>query len=318
MTTSKPDLRVNLAPTHPQGLWLRNPVIAASGTFGYGVEFVGLVDIQRLGAIVCKGTTLHPRQGNPHPRTVETPCGMLNSVGLQNVGVDAVVEQLAPVWAEWDVPVIVNVAGETMQELAAVARRLDGVRGVAAIELNVSCPNIQAGGVCFGQDPSMAAEATRAVREACHLPLIVKLTPNVMDVRPVALAVQEAGAHAISLVNTFTGLKIDVGRRQAALGGGWGGLSGPAIKPLALYLVYQVAQVAMLPVIGLGGITTAEDALEFLMGGAAAVQIGTMHFADPSAGVAIVSNLTRWLERHRVARLGDIVGAVRVAGGEAQ
>ncbi len=302
------DLTVNVAPSHPSGLTLSNPVIAASGTFGYGVEFAGLVDIQRLGAIVCKGTTLRPRAGNPPPRTVETAAGMLNSIGLQNVGVQAVIEQYAPQWATWAVPVLVNIAGESVADFARLAELLDGVPGVAALEVNISCPNSEAGGVSFGQDPDMTAAVTRAVRGATSLPTVVKLTPNVTDIQPVALAAEAAGAHALSLVNTFNGLAIDVGQRVPRLGQGAGGLSGPAIKPLAIALVARVAEVATVPIIGIGGISNGEDALEFILAGASAVQVGTMHFVNPRASLDVLEEVAAWLRRHRVASVVELTG----------
>ena len=303
-----PDLTVNLAPSHPTGLTLRNPVLAASGTFGYGVEFAGLVDIQRLGAIVCKGTTLQPRVGNPPPRTVETAAGMLNSIGLQNVGVQAVIEQYAPQWAAWTVSVLVNIAGESVADFARLAELLDGVPGVAAIEVNISCPNSEAGGTYFGQDPDMAAAVTRAVRGATGLPTVVKLTPNVTDIQPVALAAEAAGAHALSLVNTFNGLAIDVRQRAPRLGQGAGGLSGPAIKPLAIALVARVAEVATVPIIGIGGISNGEDALEFILAGASAVQVGTMHFVNPRASLDVLAGVVAWLRRHRIASVAELTG----------
>lgn len=303
-----PDLTVNLAPSHPAGLMLRNPVLAASGTFGYGVEFAGLVDIQRLGAIVCKGTTLQPRVGNPPPRTVETAAGMLNSIGLQNVGVQAVIEQYAPQWAGWTVPVLVNIAGESVADFARLAALLDGVSGVAALEVNISCPNSDAGGIYFGQDPGMAAAVTRAVRGATDLPTVVKLTPNVTDIQPVALAAEAAGAHALSLVNTFNGLAIDVRQQVPRLGQGAGGLSGPAIKPLAVALVARVAEVASVPIIGIGGISNGEDALEFILAGASAVQVGTMHFVTPRASLDVLKDMEAWLRRHRIASVAELIG----------
>ena len=303
-----PDLSVNIAPSHPAGLVLRNPVLAASGTFGYGIEFAGLVDIQRLGAIVCKGTTLQPRVGNPPPRTVETAAGMLNSIGLQNVGVQAVIEQYAPQWAAWTVPVLVNIAGESVADFARLAELLDGVPGIAALEVNVSCPNSDAGGTYFGQDPDMAAAVTRTVRGATDLPTVVKLTPNVTDIQSVALAVEAAGAHALSLVNTFNGLAIDVEQRVPRLGQGAGGLSGPAIKPLAVALVARAAEVATVPIIGIGGISNGEDALEFILAGASAVQVGTMHFANPRASVDVLDGVVAWLRRHRIASVAELTG----------
>lgn len=306
-----PDLSVNLAPRNPSGLTLRNPVAAAAGTFGYGSEYARIVDIQRLGAIFSKGTTLHPRRGAPPPRLAETPGGMLNAVGLQNPGVRAVVREKAPVWARWQVPVVVNVAGETVDEYVETVAALDGVGGVAGIELNISCPNVAAGGMVFGCDPAMAAEVTRAVRAATTLPLLVKLSPNVTDIRPVALAVAEAGADALSLINTVLGLSIDVRARRPRLGNVTGGLSGPAIKPLALRMVYQVAGVVDLPLVGIGGIMTLEDALEFIMAGACCVQVGTATFAQPSTMLTLIDELGAWMEREGVHTLSEIVGAAR-------
>jgi len=304
-----PDLSVNLAPLNPSGLTLRNPVAAAAGTFGYGTEYARIVDVQRLGAIFSKGTTLHPRRGAAPPRLAETPGGMLNAVGLQNPGVRNVVREKAPVWARWQVPVVVNVAGETIDEYAEVAATLDGVAGVAGIELNISCPNVAAGGLIFGTDPRLAGEVTAAVRAATTLPLIVKLSPNVTDIRPVAVAVAEAGADTLSLINTVLGLSIDVGARRPRLGNGTGGLSGPAVKPLAVRMVYQVAEVVDIPLVGMGGVMRLEDALEFFMAGASCVQVGTATFAQPGTMLALVDELAVWMEREGVRALDEIVGA---------
>lgn len=306
--SSAVDLSVNLAPEHPSGLLLRNPIAAAAGTFGYGTEYAKLVEIGRLGAIFSKGTTLHPRRGAPPPRVVETPGGMLNAVGLQNPGVLAVIREKAPQWARWDVPVIVNVAGESVDEYVAVAQALDSAEGVAAIELNISCPNVAAGGMIFGCDPAMAAEVTREVRAACSLALIVKLSPNVADIRPIAAAVEEAGADAITLVNTLLGISIDIARRKPHLGNVTGGLSGPAIKPVALRMVYQAAQTVSIPIVGAGGALRVEDVLEFLMAGATAVQVGTASFADPTATTSLLDELERWLDREGVADIREIIG----------
>lgn len=304
-----PDLSLNLAPHNPSGLVLRNPIAAAAGTFGYGAEYARIVEIQRLGAIFSKGTTLHPRRGAPPPRLAETPGGMLNAVGLQNPGVRAVVREKAPVWARWQVPVIVNVAGETIDEYVQAAATLDGVAGVAGLELNISCPNVAAGGMIFGCDPAMAAEVTREVRAITTLPLIVKLSPNVTDIRPVALAVAEAGADALSLINTVLGMSIDVQARRPRLGNITGGLSGPAIKPLAVRMVYQVAGVVTLPLVGIGGVMTLEDALEFIMAGASCVQVGTATFAQPHTMTSLIDELAAWMERAGVHSLAEIVGA---------
>jgi dihydroorotate dehydrogenase (NAD+) catalytic subunit len=304
-----PDLSVNLAPRNPSGLVLRNPVAAAAGTFGYGTEYARIVEIQRLGAIFSKGTTLRPQRGAPPPRLAETPGGMLNAIGLQNPGVRVVVREKAPVWARWQVPVVVNVAGETVDEYVAVARMLDGVPGVAGIELNISCPNVAAGGIIFGCDAALAADVTRAVRAASTLPLIVKLSPNVGDIRPLALAAAEAGADALSLINTVLGMSIDVRMRRPRLGHRTGGLSGPAIKPLAVRMVYEVAGVVNLPLVGVGGITTLEDALEFIMAGASCLQVGTATFAQPLTMTTLIDQLAAWMEREGVRSIGEIVGA---------
>jgi dihydroorotate dehydrogenase (NAD+) catalytic subunit len=302
-------LDVNLAPGHPYGLELRSPLTAASGTFGYGTEFARLVDVQRLGAIFCKGTTLRPRRGAPPPRVTETAAGMLNAVGLQNPGVDAVVREKAPIWAKWTVPVVVNVAGESIDDYVGAAIALDGVPGVAAIELNISCPNQAAGGMIFGADTAMAAEVTREVRACCSLPLIVKLTPNVTDIRPIAAAVEEAGADALTVINTLLGMSIDIESRRPFLGNGTGGLSGPAIKPIAVRMVYQVAQTVTIPIIGAGGIMRVEDVVEFLMAGATAVQIGTATFANPRTLDHLGDSLRDWMRHHGVAGVDELIGA---------
>jgi len=304
-----PDLSVNLAPLNPSGLTLRNPITAASGTFGYGTEYARIVAVDRLGAIFSKGTTLHAWRGAPPPRLAETPGGMLNAVGLQNPGVRAVVRDKAPIWERWNVPVVVNVAGETIDEYVGVAAALEGVPGVAGLELNISCPNVAAGGMIFGTDAVMAAAVTRAVRATTTLPLIVKLSPNVADIRPIALAVAEQGADALSLINTLLGMSIDVAARRPRLGNRTGGLSGPAVKPLAVRMVYQVATVVDLPLVGLGGITTLDDALEFFMAGASCVAVGTATFARPGAMPSLVDDLTAWMEREGVRSLDEIIGA---------
>jgi dihydroorotate dehydrogenase (NAD+) catalytic subunit len=286
------DLTVDLG----RGLRLRSPVLVASGTFGYGFD-APQVDRAFLGAIVTKGTTLRPRGGNAPNRIAETPSGMLNAIGLQNPGVDHVARLYAPVWAAWDVPVIVNVAGDSVDEYVAVARRLEGVPGIAGLELNISCPNV-ANGLQFGVDPDLAAELTSAVRAVTRLPLIVKLTPNVTDIVAVARAVEDSGADAVSAINTYVGMAIDVRRRRPVLSRGSGGLSGPAIKPLALHAVWQVAAAVGIPVIGIGGITMAVDALEFLLAGAAAVQLGTVNYVRPQAAREVHEGITGYLEEH--------------------
>jgi dihydroorotate dehydrogenase (NAD+) catalytic subunit len=304
------DLSVELAPNNlKQGLRLENPVMAASGCFGWGTEYARVIDIQRLGAIISKGTTLRPRSGNSMPRLAETPAGMLNAIGLQNVGVHRVVVEKAPQWASWRVPVLVNVAGDDVDEFCECARLLDGVPGVAGIELNVSCPNVRAGGAVFASDPYSAGEVTSAVRNSTMLPLMVKLSPNVGDIVAIAAAVEEAGADSISLINTLVGMKIDVRHRRPFLGNETGGLSGPAVRPVAVRMVYQVAQVVRIPIVGLGGIMTAEDALEFIMAGASAVEVGTAIFVDPAAPLKVIDGLAQFMEREGVCRLSELVGA---------
>jgi dihydroorotate dehydrogenase (NAD+) catalytic subunit len=305
------NLAVELAPRRKQGLPLRNPVMTASGTFSNGLEATKIFDVERLGAIVSKGTTLRPRPGNPQPRLAETPSGMLNTIGLQNIGVEALIRDVAPVWATWRVPVIVNIAGETVEEFGELASRLDGVPGVSGLELNVSCPNVAVGGMLFGQDPKQAAAVTRAATRKSTLPVIVKLTPNVADVVAVARAVAEAGADAICLINTVQGMAIDVRTRRPVLSTVFGGLSGPAIKPIALRMVYQVAGAVDVPIVGCGGIRSGEDAVEFIMAGATAVEVGTATFANPRAPLEVLEGMERWLAQAGVEDIGGLVGAAR-------
>jgi len=305
------DLSVQLAPRHPQGLLLANPVMTASGTFGYGTECSHLFDVQKLGAIVCKGTTLEPREGNPQPRLAETAGGMLNSIGLQNIGVDALIKEKAPIWADWQVPVIVNIAGESVDDYARLASRLDGVAGVSGLEVNISCPNVKAGGAEFGANPDSAAAVTAAVRKTSSLPVLVKLTPNTSDIAKVAIAVAEAGADAISLINTLKGMVIDIARRRPLLGNVTGGLSGPSIKPVALYMVYEVAGAVDIPIIGCGGITTASDALEFIMAGASAIQVGTAGFSNPRASLDVLEGIEQFVVEEGIDNLTELVGVAR-------
>lgn len=305
------NLSIQLAPRHKPGLLLTNPVMTASGTFGYGTEYSHMFDIQKLGAIVCKGTTLEPRQGNPQPRLAETASGLLNSIGLQNIGVQALIKEKAPIWASWRVPVIVNIAGETIDEYAKIANELDGVAGISAIEVNISCPNIKAGGAEFGANPKSAAEVTAAVKTATSLPVLVKLTPNTGDIAEIATAVAEAGADAISLINTLKGIAIDIARRRPLLGSITGGLSGPAIKPVALYMVYEVAGAVDLPVIGCGGITTASDAIEFIMAGASAIQVGTASFTNPRAPLDVLEGIEQFMEKEGIKDISKLIGVAR-------
>jgi dihydroorotate dehydrogenase (NAD+) catalytic subunit len=304
-----PSLRVQLAPRHAKGLTLSNPVMIAAGIAGYGTEYAEVIDIQQLGAIVCKGTTLRPRKGNAQPRLVETAGGVLNSVGLENIGVDALVEEKAPIWARWQVAVIVNVAGETADEYVAVARKLEGVTGVSGIELNISCPNISAGGMEFGVDRKLAAQVTSAVKTVTRLPVIVKLSPNVTDIREIALAVEEAGADAICLINTLKGMAIDIDQRKPRLGNIVGGISGAVIKPVALHMVFEVAKAVRIPVIGCGGIACAEDALEFIMAGATAIQVGTVCLTSPEVCLTILEGIKRFMQDKGVENITDIIGA---------
>ena len=290
---------------------LANPVMTASGTFGYGTEYSHLFDVQQLGAIVCKGTTLEPRDGNPQPRLAETACGVLNSIGLQNIGVNALIKEKAPIWASWRVPVIVNIAGETIDDYAQLASKLDGVAGISAIEVNISCPNIKAGGAEFGANPESAAEVTAAVKAATSRPVLVKLTPNTSDIAKVAIAVAEAGADAISLINTLRGMAIDTAKRRPLLGSITGGLSGPAIKPVALYMVYEVAGAVEVPVIGCGGITTASDAIEFIMAGASAIQVGTASFTNPRAPLDVLEGIEQFMEKEGIRDIAELIGVAR-------
>jgi len=305
------NLAVQLAPNNKRGLLLKNPVMTASGTFGYGEEYADFVDIQRLGAIVCKGTTLEPREGNPQPRLAETPAGLLNSIGLQNIGVEALIKEKAPMWATWQVPVVVNIAGESIDDYARLAARLDGVAGVSGLEVNISCPNVKSGGMEFGTDPRAAASVTAAVKKAGSLPVIVKLTPNVTSIVEIAEAVADAGADALCLINTLRGMAIDVSARKPSLGNVCGGLSGPAIKPVALHMVYQVAGRVKLPIVGCGGIMSAQDALEFIMAGASAVEVGTAQFVNPRALLDVLEGIEEFMRREGVKDISELIGAAR-------
>ena len=286
-----------------------NPILVASGTFGYGIEYGDVVEVQRLGAICCKGTTLRPRIGNPTPRVTETPGGMLNSIGLQNPGVDAVIEKYAETWAGWKVPVIVNVAGESVADYVEVVRRLEGVPGVAGIELNISCPNVGAGGLQFAIDAEAAGEVTAAVRRATDLPLLVKLSPNVADVRPIARAIADAGADALTAINTLSGIAVaPIRARSRCSATSTAGCPGPAIKPVALRIVYEVSQVVDIPVVAIGGVTELADVLDFLAVGAVAVQVGTAIFADPTLPVRLVDELAGECRRRGLAGYATLIG----------
>jgi dihydroorotate dehydrogenase (NAD+) catalytic subunit len=305
------NLSVQLAPKNERGLLLSNPVITASGTFGYGTEYSALIDIRKLGAVICKGTTLEARDGNLQPRICETDGGMLNAIGLQNIGAEALIKEKAPEWEKWDVPVIVNIAGKTIDDYAKLAAMLDNVSGISGLEVNISCPNVKAGGVEFGTNPDSATAVTSAVRKATGLPVIVKLTPNVGDIKSIALAVEAAGADAVSLINTLRGMAIDIRKKKPLLGNITGGLSGPVIKPVALAMVYETAGVVKIPVIGCGGITTANDAIEFLMAGATAVQVGTTIFVNPQAPIDIINGIKDFMCKQGIEDITGLIGIAR-------
>lgn len=291
-------------------LHLKNPVMTASGTFGYGLEFQDFVPLHQIGGIIVKGTTLVPREGNDYPRMAETPMGMLNCVGLQNKGVDYFCEHIYPQIKDIDTNMIVNVSGSSPDDYAECAARIDALDKIPAIELNISCPNVKDGGMAFGVTCSGAESVVRAVRERYHKTLIVKLSPNVTNIVEIARSVEAAGADAVSLINTLMGMAVDIEKRKKVLSIGTGGLSGPAVKPVALRMVYQVAHSVNIPVIGLGGIMTAQDALEFLMCGATAIEIGTANFIDPAVTIKVRDGINDWLDRHGVADVRDIVGAI--------
>lgn len=303
----RPDMSVELA-----GIPLRNPVMTASGTFGYGAEFADYLELESIGAMITKGLSLKPKAGNPTPRIVETPGGMLNAIGLQNVGVDAFIAQKLPYLAQVATPVIANIYGNTLEEYGEVAARLDAVAGVAGLEVNISCPNVKQGGIVFGTDPHAAQEVVRLVKRHTSKPVIVKLSPNVTDVVLMAKACADAGADALSLINTLTGMAIDLERRRPVLANVTGGLSGPAIKPVALRMVWQVAKSVRLPIIGIGGIMNGRDALEFLLAGASAVQVGTASFLDPSAAQRIAREMEQYLVEKGIASVASLIGALEV------
>ena len=300
---------INLS-TKIHNITLKNPVMTASGTFGYGEEFADFIDISRLGGIIVKGTTGERRQGNPYPRMAETPSGMLNAVGLQNVGVETFCREVYPRIKDIDTKIFVNVSGSSIEEYCHVAEMIDGLDNIPGIELNISCPNVKKGGMGFGTNPDMAAQVVRAVREVYHKTLIVKLTPNVTSVVDIAKAVEQAGADSVSLINTLLGMAIDVERRRPYLSTITGGLSGPCVKPVAVRMVWQVAHAVQIPVVGLGGISTAADALEFLMVGAKAVEVGTANFLDPTVTVKIVEGLEDYCLRHQIEDINDIIGII--------
>jgi len=298
---------VDLAVDAARGLRLKNPVLTASGTFGQGVEYAELFDVARLGAIVNKGTTVLARPGNPQYRIAETPSGILNSIGLENPGAAGVARKYAKAWAQLGVPVIVNVAGYSVDDYVTVVSEFAGIASVVAYELNISCPNVK-GGMLFGFDPDLAGQVTAAVKQETDLPVIVKLTPNAPDVVAVARAIEQAGADGLTAINTVLGMRIDTKKRRPILGTASGGLSGPAIRPIAVQITYQVAQAVSIPIIGAGGVTCAEDALEFLMAGASAVQVGTATFADPLAPIKVIEGLAAYVRSHGLSSIRDVIG----------
>jgi dihydroorotate dehydrogenase (NAD+) catalytic subunit len=291
------------------GIRMKNPVATASGTFGFGQEYAPFIDLNRLGAIVVKGTTLKPRPGNPAPRLAETPAGVLNAIGLQNPGVEQVMEEALPFLAAYDVPVIVNIAGDTLEDYAMLARQLSQSKLVAGLEVNISCPNVKKGGMHFGSDPIMAAEVTRAVKENSTLPVIVKLSPNVTSILTLAEKVAAAGADALSLINTLLGMSIDTKARRPRLGNIMGGLSGPAVRPIAVRMVWQVYEAVDLPIIGMGGIVTAEDALEFILAGASGVAVGTANFVNPRATIDVLEGIEKYMLEHGISDIKELIGA---------
>lgn len=293
-------------------LKLKNPVMTASGTFGYGEEYAPYVDLNRLGAIIVKGLSLTPRRGNPSPRIMETPAGMLNAIGLQNVGVKSFIRDKLPYLRQFDTAIIANVYGETIEDYLRVSEILTAADGVHALEINVSCPNVKKGGVAFGTDPDMVAEVTAGVKGVTDLPVIVKLSPNVTDIVVMAKAAEAAGADAVSLINTITGMSVDVEKRIPHLKNVTGGLSGPAIKPIALRMVWQVASQVQIPVIGIGGIMSAADALEFFIVGARAIQVGTANFVEPRATMSIIEGIEAYMKRHHIVDMDDLVGSLKI------
>lgn len=300
------DLSVTLGP-----LKLKNPVMVASGTFGYGREYSDIVPLEKLGAVVVKGISLKPRSGNPPPRLVETTAGLINAIGLENVGLEVFVSEKLPFLKKRNIPTVVNIFGETVEEYEEIARRLNSVDGITALEINISCPNVKAGGVHFGTDPSMAASVVRAVRDVTSLPIITKLSPQVTSISDMAKAVEDAGTDIISCINTIPAMAVNVYSRRPLLGNITGGLSGPAIKPIALRCVYEVVRAVNVPVIGIGGITNAEDALEFLLVGAKAIQVGTMNFINPRVAIEIIEGIERFMKLQEITHIEDFIGTLK-------
>ena len=308
MEVSSVDLRTDLG-----FITLKNPIMPASGCFGFGREYAKFYDLGRLGAVVVKATTVEPRKGNEVPRIAETPAGMLNAIGLQNPGVEQVIEHELPWLKQFDVPVIVNIAGSSLEDYIEVAERLNAVDTIRALEVNISCPNVKAGGLAFGTDPQMAAKVIESVKRVSRYPVIAKLSPNVTDIVDIAKAVEQAGADSISLINTLLGMAIDIHKRKPILANIMGGFSGPAVKPVAVRMVWQVSSAVSIPVIGIGGISSGDDAVEFLLAGASAVQVGTANFLDPYACINIINGIEQYMQQHDVADVGSLIGSAKEA-----
>jgi len=308
--TKKPRLEVEVG-----GIRMKNPVMTASGTFGYGEEFSPFIDLDKLGAIVLKGITLKPKRGNPPPRIIETPSGILNAIGLQNVGVEVLINKKLPYLQKFTTPVIINISGDTLEEYVELARKLDNIsqeKGIAGLEINISCPNLRKGGIVWGSDAQLTYKVVNNIRKVTTLPLIVKLSPNVTDIKVIAHAAEEAGADVLSLINTLVGMAVDVSLRRPKLANISGGLSGPAVKPVALWMVWQVFQTVNIPIIGMGGIMKAEDALEFIIAGARAVSIGTANLVNPQAAIEIIKGIEAYLVENKIKDINELVGSLKI------
>lgn len=308
--TKKPRLEVEVG-----GIRMKNPVMTASGTFGYGEEFSPFIDLDKLGAIVLKGITLKPKRGNPPPRIIETSSGILNAIGLQNVGVEVLINKKLPYLQKFTTPVIINISGNTLEEYVELARKLDNIsqeKGIAGLEINISCPNVQKGGIVWGTEAQLTYKVVNNIRKVTTLPLIVKLSPNVTDIKVIAQAAEEAGADVLSLINTLVGMAVDVSLRRPKLANISGGLSGPAVKPVALWMVWQVFQTVNIPIIGMGGIMKAEDALEFIIAGARAVSIGTANLVNPKAAIEIIKGIEEYLVENKIKDINELVGSLKI------
>ena len=308
--TKKPRLEVEVG-----GIRMKNPVMTASGTFGYGEEFSPFIDLDKLGAIVLKGITLKPKRGNPPPRIIETSSGILNAIGLQNVGVEVLINKKLPYLQKFTTPVIINISGDTLEEYVELARKLDNIsqeKGIAGLEINISCPNVQKGGIVWGTEAQLTYKVVNNIRKVTTLPLIVKLSPNVTDIKVIAVAAEEAGADVLSLINTLVGMAVDVSLRRPKLANISGGLSGPAVKPVALWMVWQVFQTVNIPIIGMGGIMKAQDALEFIIAGARAVSIGTANLVNPKAAIEIIEGIEEYLVENKIKDINELVGSLKI------